>query len=188
MQRLLIALIVICTLSAGGLLAWWRFGTQRANELVSEANVEIEAFNVAITEARTNFDILFNDANEQQFPLNRARWEHTARKTAALYEKSATHARTVASKFDEAARRPTKEAVVAYNRALSERFAKRAERCDLLKKYTLLWVDPTLQSADALTTKQTEINHRLAPILAAEKASDDEANRIAGSNPHQFEQ
>jgi len=188
MQRLLIALIVVCTLAAGGLLAWWRVGTHGANELVGEANLEIEAFNAAITEARTNYDLLFNDANEQQFPQNRARWEHMARKTAALYEKSAAHARNASAKFDEAARRPTKEAVVAYNRALSERFAKRAERCDLLKEYTLLWVDPTLQTADALTTKQTEINHRLAPILAAEKASDDEANRVAGANAHQFEQ
>lgn len=187
MRRLLIALIVVCTLAAGGLLAWWRVGMHGANELVGEANVEIEAFNASITEAQTHFNIIFNDSNEQQFPQNRARWEHTARKTAALYEKSAAHARTVAGKFDEAARCPTTEAVVAYNRALSERFAKRAERCDLLKEYTLLWVDPTLQSADALTTKQTEINHRLAPILAAEKASDDEANRVAGANAHQFE-
>lgn len=187
MQRFLVVFILGCTLSAFALLVWWQIGTRRANQLVSEANTEIEAFNSALAEAKANYDHLFNDVNERNFPQNRARWERMARETAALYEKSAAHARAASGKFDEAARRPTNEAVVAYNRALSARFAKRAERCDLLKEYALLWVDPTLHSADALTAKQTEINHRLAPILAAEEASDKEADRIAATHPNQFE-
>jgi hypothetical protein len=188
MRRLLIALIVVCTLAAGGLFGWWWFAAHRSDVLVDEASVEIEAFNVSLTEAQNNFNLLFNDVNKQQFPQNRARWEHMAQKTAALYEKLAGHARAASGKLEEASRRPTKDVVVAYNRAQSIRLAKQAERCELLKEYTLLWVDPSLQTADALTTKQTEINHRLQPILAAEKASDDEATRIAGTNAHQFEQ
>lgn len=187
MQRLLIALIVVCTLISGGLFGWWWFAVHRSDQLVDEASVEIEAFNASLPRAQDNFKILFTDVNERQFPSNRSRWEPVARETAALYDKLAGHARAASSKFDEAAARPTREAVVAYNRALSVRFAKQAERCELLKEYTLLWVDPTLQTADALTAKQAEMNHRLAPILAAEKASDDEANRIVGANPHRFE-
>lgn len=187
MQRLLIALILVCTLAAGGLFGWWWISARRSDELVDKASVEVEAFNASLGEAQNNFHLLFNDANKQQFPRNRARWEPVARNTAALYEKLAGHARAAASKFGEAARRPTNEAVVAYNSALSERCAKQAERCELLKEYTLLWVDETLQTTDALTAKQTEISHRLQPILAAEKASDDEANRIVAANPHRFE-
>lgn len=187
MRRFLVVLIIVCTLAAGGLLGWWRVGTYRANELVGEANLEIEAINTSSAEAQARFAMLSNDFNKQQFPRNRTRWEPVAREAAALYEKSAVHARAASGKFDEAARRPTKEVVVAYNRALSAQFAKKAERFELLKEYVLLWVDPTLQSTEDLTTKQTEITHRLAPIQAAEQTSVAEADRIAQANPHQFD-
>lgn len=187
MQRFLRVLIPIATLFAGGLLVWSQAGTHRANDLVAEANGEIEAFNVVLTEAGGNFQNLFSDVNEQAFPKNRARWAPLARDTAALYEKSIAHARAAAEKFDAASKLPTGEAVAEYNRTMSEQFTKTAERCELLKEYTLLWVDPTLQTVDALTMKQTEINVRLSPVLAAEKATKDKSEQIMAAHASKFE-
>lgn len=187
MQRFLRLLIPIATLCAAGLLVWSQVSTRRANTLADEANAEIEAYVVTYNQAGSNFQLLFNDANEQAFPQNRTILEPLARDTVALYEKSLTHARTAADKFDSAAKLPSSEPIMRYHRARCEQFTMHAERCELLKEYTLLWIDPQLQSSAALTAKQSEINARLAPIEKAEKGLEEQGNQILAAHSSKFE-
>lgn len=187
MQGALRFLVPCASALAVGLVVWSQVSLYQANHLVDEANTSIDAFNASFVEARENFNALFSEANEKSFPANRAMLAPIARQTGELYGKTVEHARAASSKFADASKRPVSDENVAYNQMLSEQFLKTAERCELLREYTLLLVDPSVDSSSTLARKQAEIDQRLAPVMAAEKELEAKAKKIMADHPEKFE-
>ena len=180
-QALASTVILVSSVAA----LWNQFGNDRANDLVKEANALVDLGQNSHNEAVPKFNSLAEAVHE--FPANRAALEAPARELGELYGRTAEQFRQAAAKLDEASKKPTDPVVVEYFTLRSRKWAKTAEARELVRRYVLLVVDPTVRTPEELNARRLELDERISVIVKEEKSLEEASTKIQNENSKKFD-
>jgi hypothetical protein len=174
---LMIGLVLAC--STGG------DETDKANNLVAEANKAIEAGNKAAVEAGRKNDKIFDDIKDATFAEDKERLKGTAKEAVDGFTQSAEKFREAAKKFEEASKLKINDKFKEYLQLKSQEFNKNAEQVEAARAMPQALLDS--DDADALRQKIKD-NKAIYDRLEKEaKELSDKAEKVRAENQDKFQ-
>lgn len=156
------------------------FGTNSANQLISEANTAIDAGNAAAKQGGAEYAELFTEENLSGFPGNRGQLAATAKELAANMDLAATNFEIAAQKFEQAAKKNVAAIHAEYWKAKQQAFLRFAKSKRHFKAVANLIID------EKVTTIE-DFNAKMSPLIDEATKVDREANDLAAKADHLHE-
>lgn len=163
------------------------FGTNKANKLIDEANIAIDAGNDAAKTGGEKYSQLFTEANLRDFPTNRLLLAPTAKDLAAEMDLAATNFDLAAKKFEDAAKQNVAAIHAGYWTAKQQSFVKFAQSKRTFKAVAELVTDEKIISIDDLNAKLTPLIEQALLFDGEAKALAAKADEIRDKNKDKFD-